>query len=50
MRARAEKIGADFDVISKPGAGTTIEVIVPDEVIARARAAAPDEPATSSAE
>ncbi|HSL32904.1 MAG TPA: PAS domain S-box protein, partial [Candidatus Limnocylindrales bacterium] len=50
MRARAEKIGADFDVISKPAAGTTIEVIVPDAVIARTRAAAPDEPATSSAE
>jgi signal transduction histidine kinase len=36
MRARAEKIGADFAVESRPGAGTTIEVIVPPEAIARA--------------
>ena len=36
MRARAEKIGAAFAVDSRPGEGTTIEVIVPPEAIARA--------------
>ena len=50
MRVRAEKIGATFGVTSKPGAGTTIEVVVPEHAIADARAAAPDEPAVSSAE
>ena len=39
MRARAEKIGALFEVTSKPGSGTTIEVSVPESAIATA---APD--------
>jgi len=50
MRARAEKIGAFLDVTSKPGAGTTIEVIVPETVVATARAASPAEDSPSSAE
>jgi PAS domain S-box-containing protein len=50
MRARAEKIGATFAVTSKPGAGTTIEVTVPDAAIERARTAAPAIPTVSSAE
>ena len=33
MRARAAKIGAQLDCRSQPGRGTTIEVIVPNEVI-----------------
>jgi PAS domain S-box-containing protein len=44
MRARAEKIGAVLDVTSRPGAGTTIEVTVPDATIAAARAASPPSP------
>ncbi len=36
MRARAEKIGARFDVDSRIGDGTTIVVTVPPEAIARA--------------
>src|SRR5204863_2845981 len=36
MRARADKIGAPFAVESRPGEGTTIEVTVPPEAIARA--------------
>jgi len=35
MRARAEKIGAAFDVDSRPGEGTTIAVMVPPDAIAR---------------
>ena len=35
MRARAAKIGAQLDCRSQPGRGTTIEVIVPNEVIER---------------
>ena len=50
MRARAEKIGATFSVISGPGSGTTIEVTVPQASIDRARAATPDLPSASSAE
>ena len=50
MRARAEKIGAFLDVTSKPGAGTTIEVIVPETVVATARAARPADESLSSAE
>jgi signal transduction histidine kinase len=38
MRARAEKIGATFAVDARPGAGTTIEVGVPPEVIAECAA------------
>jgi PAS domain S-box-containing protein len=41
MRARAEKIGASFEVTSKPGAGTTIAVSVPAAAIAAAGATAP---------
>jgi PAS domain S-box-containing protein len=41
MRARAEKIGATLEVDSRPGAGTTIEVFLPDEAIEAARAASP---------
>ena len=33
MRARAEKIGATLEVTSRPGAGTTIEVFLPDAAI-----------------
>jgi PAS domain S-box-containing protein len=50
MRARAEKIGAAFTVDARPGSGTTIEVVVPEEAIDRARAAAPRTPSVSSAE
>ena len=50
MRARAEKVGATFTVTSKPGAGTTIEVAVPDAAIERARTAQPAIPPVSSAE
>lgn len=50
MRARADKIGASFQVTSKPGAGTTIEVTVPESVIASVAAASPSSPAVSSAE
>ena len=39
MRARAEKIGASFEVTSRPGLGTTIEVRVPAAVIAATREA-----------
>ena len=35
MRARAAKIGAQLECISEPGRGTTIEVVVPDEVVER---------------
>jgi PAS domain S-box-containing protein len=50
MRARADKIGASFQVTSKPGAGTTIEVTVPESVIAALAAASPPSPVVSSAE
>jgi len=36
MRARADKIGAQFSCHSEPGQGATIEVVVPDEAIAGA--------------
>ena len=36
MRSRADKIGAELTVRSRPGAGTTIEVFVPAAVIADA--------------
>jgi len=39
MRARAEKIGADFSVSSRSAAGTTIDVVVPDIVLAAASSA-----------
>jgi PAS domain S-box-containing protein len=35
MRARAAKIGAQLECRSEPGRGTTIEVVVPDEVMER---------------
>jgi signal transduction histidine kinase len=38
MRARAEKIGAAFAVLSRRGEGTTIEVTVPPDVVERAAA------------
>ncbi|MFL5775116.1 MAG: GAF domain-containing protein [Chloroflexota bacterium] len=41
MRARADRIGASMDVDARPGAGTTIEVFVPDEAIEVSRAATP---------
>jgi signal transduction histidine kinase len=50
MRARAAKIGAKLEVQSTSGAGTTIEVTVPDEAIAAARASGPVADAVSSAE
>jgi signal transduction histidine kinase len=37
MRARAEKIDAEFDVRSRPGEGTTIDVVVSAEAIAASR-------------
>jgi signal transduction histidine kinase len=40
MRARADKIGATYLVTSRPGEGTTIEVVVPPAAIERAAAAA----------
>jgi PAS domain S-box-containing protein len=40
MRARAEKIGASLTVTSRAGAGTTIEVVVPNAAIERAALAA----------
>jgi PAS domain S-box-containing protein len=49
MRARAEKIGASFRVISRMAGGTTIEVTVPDAVIA-ATAEAPTPASVASAE
>jgi nitrate/nitrite-specific signal transduction histidine kinase len=32
MRERAEKIGAQFKIWSRPGAGTEVEVIIPAKV------------------
>jgi PAS domain S-box-containing protein len=46
MRARAAKIDATLDCRSQPGRGTTIEVLVPDAVIARFPASS--RPATES--
>jgi signal transduction histidine kinase len=40
MRARADRIGAEFGCRSEPGKGTTIEVVVPDAAIGGARATA----------
>ena len=40
MRARADKIGATYVVRSRPGEGTTIEVVVPPSAIERAGVAA----------
>jgi len=48
MRARAEKIGASFEVESRSGQGTTIEVIVPDGAIAAAGAAGAADSASSA--
>jgi signal transduction histidine kinase len=47
MRARAERIGAQFSCRSEPGGGTTIEVIVPERAIAQA--GLPTGPVESSA-
>ena len=41
MRARAEKIGASFEVTSRPAAGTTIEVTVPAAIVRAMREARP---------
>ena len=41
MRARAEKIGASFEVTSRPGAGTTIEVSLSAAALSALTAAAP---------
>ena len=41
MRARADKIGAEYRVMSQAGAGTTVEVIVPQGAIERAGEPAP---------
>jgi PAS domain S-box-containing protein len=38
MRARAEKLGAEYRVSSRPGAGTTVEVVVPQAALDRAGA------------
>jgi signal transduction histidine kinase len=40
MRARADKIGASLTVASRPFGGTVIEVVVPNQAIARAAATA----------
>jgi PAS domain S-box-containing protein len=40
MRARADKIGSSYTVSSRPGEGTTIEVIVPHDAIERAAGSA----------
>ena len=50
MRARTEKIGATLAVESRSGEGTTIEVVVPPEAIARAatESAAPAPEAVAS--
>jgi PAS domain S-box-containing protein len=48
MRARAAKIDARLDCRSEPGRGTTIEVIVPDDVIARFPATSLPTPVTPS--
>ena len=45
MRARAEKIGAEVDVRSRIGAGTTIEIGVPTAAIARVHASQTARPA-----
>ena len=47
MRARADKIGAQFSCRSEPGQGTTIEIVIVDAAIALA--GLPVEPAESSA-
>ncbi len=47
MRARSDKIGAQFSCRSVPGHGTTIEILVPDAAIAQA--GSPAVPAVSSA-
>ena len=47
MRARAEKIGAQFGCRTNPGKGTTIEVVVPEAAVERAGATAG--PAVSNA-
>ena len=39
MRARADKIGARYIVTSRPGEGTTVEVVVPPDAIERAATA-----------
>ena len=41
MRARADKIGASYQVTSRGGEGTTVEVVVPAAAIERAAASAP---------
>ena len=35
MRERAEQIGATFQVLSRPGAGTEIELVVPARIAFR---------------
>ena len=47
MRARAERIGAEFSCRSDHGRGTTIEILVPETAIERA--GSPTAPATSTA-
>jgi hypothetical protein len=42
MRARADKIDGRLEVHSRPGVGTTVEVIVPAAVIDGARNGVPD--------
>jgi PAS domain S-box-containing protein len=48
MRARAARIGASLTVASRPTEGTVIEVVVPNEAIARASASAAAGAAISS--
>ncbi len=48
MKARADKIDAVLECISEPGRGTTIEVLVPDAVLARFPAATRPTGATHS--
>ncbi len=39
MRARSERVGAGFSVVSKPGQGTTVDVVMGPAVIAGLAAA-----------
>jgi signal transduction histidine kinase len=48
MRARAARIGASLTVASRPSEGTVIEIVVPNEAIARASASAAAGAAISS--
>jgi signal transduction histidine kinase len=48
MRARAERLGATFTCLSRPGGGTTIEVTVPGRSILEANGGQPVDAAPAS--